>query len=393
MEENILRLFPLEQRAFWQKAVQGQEGLQEIRLRAGRPILLYAGGKEYFLNSRGTLTESREEAVCMDRQGLEAVLKNICQDSFYAFEDELKQGFLTAAGGHRVGIAGQAVLDERGRIRTIKNIAFINIRIARQVKDAADRILPHVYHRGELLNTLILAPPGCGKTTLLRELIRQVSDGNAFGRGQTVGVVDERSELAGSFLGVPQNDLGIRTDVLDACPKTEGMLLLLRAMSPGVIAIDELGSREEMEALYRAAACGCRVLATAHGCTLTDMERRFGITDGDLKGLFQVVLRLQKRSGKFLAEPVWSGWEKLPQAAIGQEEAHVKAHGGGDDTVWVPGAGNVVSQPVPRQGEEPSGAAADIGSLGERGAVWQGHTGRMLPAYAKAASGTLQKLF
>ena len=381
MEENIMHLFPLEQRAFWQKAAGGQKGLQEIRLRAGQPVMLYADGREYFVNSCGSLTKCREDAVCMDRQELEAVLKNICQDSFYAFEDELKQGFLTVAGGHRVGISGQAVLDERGKIRTIKNIAFVNIRIARQVKHAADGVLPFVYRGGELLNTLVLAPPGCGKTTLLRELIRQVSDGNKYGKGRIVGVVDERSELGGSFLGVPQNDLGIRTDVLDACPKTEGMLLLLRAMGPEVIAIDELGSREEMEALCRASACGCRILATAHGNTPEDVERRFGIPFGEWKRVFQVVLCLQRKSGKFLAKPVWR-----------EEEAHGEGNGGIDDTLRVSGNGNLVSQPVPWQSKEPADAAADSGSLGERGAVWQGYSGGMLPAYAEAASGAFPRM-
>lgn len=381
MEENILQLFPLEQRAFWKRAMQGMTGLREIRLRVGRPVILYAAGREYFVNADGVPAEGRKEAFCMDRQGMEAVLRNLCQDSFYAFEDELKRGFLTVPGGHRVGISGQAVLDERGGIRTIKNIAFVNIRIARQVQNAADGILPLVYDGGELLNTLILASPGCGKTTLLRELIRQVSDGNAYGDGQTVGVVDERSELAGSFLGVPQNDLGIRTDVLDACPKAEGMLLLLRAMSPAVIAIDELGSCEEMEALHRASACGCRILATAHGNTFEDLERRFGIAAGDLRKVFQMVVCLHRKSGRFVAEPIWR-----------KERAHVEDHGSGDDTVRVHGTGNVVPQSVPGQGTEPADTAADSGSLGERGAIWQGCSGGMLPAYAKAASGTLQKL-
>lgn len=381
MGKNILQLFPGEQRAFWKRAVQGREELQEIRLRVNRPVLVYVGGREYFLDSLGDLTECGKEAVCMDRPTLGAILNHICQDSFYAFEDELKQGFLTTAGGHRVGISGQAVLDDRGHIKTIKNIAFLNIRIAHQVWGAADRILPLVYDRGELLNTLILAPPGCGKTTLLRDLIRQVSDGNGFGPGQTVGVVDERSELAGSCMGVPQNDLGIRTDVLDACPKTEGMLLLLRAMSPGVIAIDELGSREEMEALQRAAACGCRVLATAHGQTLDDVGNRFGIGISELEKIFQTVIGLRRKPGKFLTEQLWR-----------KEKVHVEDDGDSDDTAGVPRHGNMVSRPASRESKKPAYAAADTGSVGERGAVWQGDSGGMLPAYAEAASGALQRL-
>lgn len=382
MEENVLQLFPAEQRAFWKRAVQGREGLREIRLRAGCPVILYADEGEYFLDSLGVLTEHRAEAACMDRPALEAILNHICQDSLYAFEDQLKQGFLTTAGGHRVGISGQAVLDERGGIRTIKNITFLNIRIAHQVRGAADSVLPFVYDRGELLNTLIMAPPGCGKTTLLRDLIRQVSDGNRFGRGQTVGVVDERSELAGSYLGVPQNDLGIRTDVLDACPKTEGMLLLLRTMAPGVIAIDELGSREELEALERAAACGCRVLATVHGQSLEDLERRFGMGVPEWGKLFQVVLRLRRQSGNFLAEPLWR-----------KGRNNFEGDGDNDDTAGMSRSGNMVSQSVHRESKKPAYAATDPGSLGERGALWQGNSGRVLPVYSKTASGALQRLF
>lgn len=381
MEQSILQLFPLEQREFWKKTAQEQHRLQEIRLRAGRPVILYRSGREYFLDSNGSLTECRKEAVCMDRQALEGILKNICQDSFYAFEDELKQGFLTVAGGHRVGISGQAVLDEAGKIRTIKNIAFVNIRIAHQVKGAADQILPLVYENGNFLNTLILAPPGCGKTTLLRDLIRQVSNGNPYGEGQTVGVVDERSELAGSFLGAPQNDLGIRTDILDACPKTEGMLLLLRAMSPKVIAIDELGSREEMRALCRAAACGCGVLATAHGQTLADMERRFEIKEYELKKLFQVVLCLRRKADKFLIEPL-----------LGKETAYVEDNRGSDDTAGMLGNGNLVSQPISWQSQRAADAAADIGSLGKRGPIRKSYAGGMLPKYAEAAAGTFSEL-
>lgn len=197
-----------------------------------------------------------------------------------------------------MGVAGQAVLEGDGRIRTLKNISFINIRVSHQKKGAADGVLSALYAGGGLKNALIISPPGCGKTTLLRDLIRQISDGNSFGQGMTVGVVDERSELAGSFQGRPQNDMGMRTDVLDGCPKEIGMLLLLRSMSPRVIAIDELGSEGELRALGQASACGCKILATVHGADRRDVERRFGMDAGAWEKLFDVFLILGKEKGK-----------------------------------------------------------------------------------------------
>ena len=124
------------------------------------------------------------------------------------------------------------------------------------------------------MNTLILSPPGCGKTTILRDLVRQVSDGNRFGPGRTVGVVDERSEIAGTFRGMAQNDVGMRTDVLDGCPKAEGMMLLLRSMAPEIIAVDELGGEEEIRSVRQALKCGCTVLATMHAGTVREAQER-----------------------------------------------------------------------------------------------------------------------
>ena len=377
-ENTILQLFPAGKRAFWEYTSAHQKYVREIRLRADRPIVVYIDGKEVFLDREGRFTEHLQDAKGVSAKELAELLEHICHYSLYAFEDELRQGFLTVGGGHRVGVAGQAVTEDGKSLRTIKNISFLNIRISHEIKGAADGVLPRMYSAGNLKSALIISPPGCGKTTLLRDLVRQVSDGNAWGRGMTVGVVDERSEIAGSFCGKPQNDVGMRTDVLDACPKRTGMLLLLRAMSPRVIAIDELGSREEMEALCQTAACGCRILATAHGNTPADVERRFGISVRELKTMFQVVICLHRKSGKFLAEPVW-----------GKEKTYVEGCGSRDDTDRVSGAGRMVSQPVYRQGEEPAGVTADFGSLGEQGAIRQGYAGGMLPAYAKAAQRSL----
>ena len=296
MENTILHMFPASQRSFWQHTADCQRDIQEIRLRVHRPIVVYMGGCELFLDRDGRFTTSISEASSATPDQLQRILEHICSYSLYAFEDELRQGFITVNGGHRVGVAGQVVLEE-GHVRNIKNISFLNIRISHEIKGAADKVLPEVYRSGRLQNILIISPPGCGKTTLLRDLIRQVSDGNAYGAGLTVGVVDERSELGGSFQGIPQNDLGMRTDVLDGCPKEEGMFLLLRSMTPQVIAIDELGSKEEFAQLLRACACGCRILATMHGEGPEDVKRRFGVDEEIWWRLFEQYILLGKEEG------------------------------------------------------------------------------------------------
>lgn len=307
MENSVLQLFPLEYRPMWRLAAEMHGQLQEIRLRTGQPALLHIGGREYFLAEDGSLTGDSRQAHCVERRELENLLEHICRYSPYAFEEEIRQGFLTVAGGHRIGVAGQVVLEQDGTVRTMKNISFLNIRIAHQIKGAADAVLPALYGEEGLKNVLILSPPGCGKTTLLRDLIRQVSDGNRFSSGMTVGVVDERSELAGAFQGVPQNDLGLRTDVLDGCPKAVGMLLLLRSMAPEVIAVDELGGSGELEALERAAACGCRILATAHGSSVEEVAHRFGMERERLERRFGVFVLLGRESGKCIVRRIQGG--------------------------------------------------------------------------------------
>ncbi len=303
MQESVRRLFPGERKAFWEKTVLASEYIQEIRLRINRPVFIRGRGEDVYLDEQGNFIKVSEHAHLVSEGELEQLLMHLCHDSPYAFEDELRQGFLTAPGGHRIGIAGQAVLESDGRLRTLKHIYYMNIRIAHQLFGIAEKILPYIYEKGQLKNILIVSPPGCGKTTLLRELVRRISDGNDYGRGLTVGVVDERSEIAGSYLGRPSNDLGSRTDVLDACPKVQGMMLLLRSMSPQVIAVDELGSVADVAALRMACACGSKILATVHGTNPEDVAYKFPeLLDSRI---FDCIIVLARRDGVPGVERIW----------------------------------------------------------------------------------------
>lgn len=300
MRGSLLQIFPQKRRAFWKQAAELEEKIQEIRLRTGCPVLLLMDSREWYLDQSGMLTDRLSEAYLAGCEEINEILQHICGYSVYAYEDELRQGFITVKGGHRVGIAGQAVVNEDGSLRTIKNISYMNIRIAHEIKGASDSVLPFIYREGRPLNVLIISGPGCGKTTLLRDLIRQISDGNAYGQGLNVGVVDERSEIAGSCMGSPQNDVGIRTDILDACPKEKGIMLLLRSMAPQVIAVDELGGEKDMEALHGAALCGCRLLATVHGEGLQDIKRKPGFRRIFQEQLFDCFVVLGRKEGRCL---------------------------------------------------------------------------------------------
>jgi len=335
MHNSLLQLFPANRRNFWGKTASEYRRLQEIRIRVDKPVVLLCEGSELFLNEEGEFQETSKYAYCVDRMELEEILNHLCHYSMYAYEDELRQGFLTVSGGHRIGIAGQVVREGENVIRTIKNISYINIRIAHQIRGVADKVLPRLYDEGKLKNVLIISPPGCGKTTLLRDIIRQVSDGNAYGVGRCVGVVDERSEIAGSYQGQPQNDIGMRTDVLDGCPKTLGMMLLLRSTSPQVIAIDELGGEEDMKALHIAAFCGVGILATVHGESIEDVTERFGWKENHGQELFDVFLILGKENGRPVVKKM-----------VKKEELYATVVRRKHDCDRMSGVGNVVSATI-----------------------------------------------
>ena len=247
------------------------ENLQEIRLRIGHPIIILYKGRELVL--RQVVTE----------QAIQETLDYVSNYSLYAYENELRQGFITVEGGHRVGMAGQVII-ENGRVKNLKQISSLNIRVSHEILHCADKLFPYITYNKQLYHTMIISPPRCGKTTILRDLIRQISDGNKWVKGCTVGVVDERSELAGCYQGIPQNHMGMRTDVLDGCPKADGMLMLIRSMSPQVVAVDEIGAPEDVQAIKYAMHCGCKMLATVHGESMEEIQK---------KPLFEQLLREQ----------------------------------------------------------------------------------------------------
>ena len=293
--DEILSLFPDALKGRMEPVLKDVEHLNEIRLGVNCPCRILREGNEYFLSPGGMCLTEWNGAWQITAREIEDIVNQICNYSLYAFENELRQGFLTVQGGHRVGFAGKVILNTDGSIRNLSYVRFLNIRISHEIIGLADPVLPCLFEQGELKNTLIISPPGCGKTTLLRDLIRQVSDGTKERRGQQVAVVDERSEIAGSYQGIPQNQVGIRTDVLDACPKTEGMMLLMRSMTPQVIAVDEIGSEEDLAALQRIAVCGTRVLVTMHGYSMEDAKDKLGKSEKLFGRFLLLTIKERKR--------------------------------------------------------------------------------------------------
>ncbi len=280
MSDDISRLFN-------EIPVNFFETIQEIRIRTGKPLIINAKSKEYFLTARGTLSDDFREAYIPTASDIAKIMEISGNYSLYAFAEEIRNGFLSIPGGHRIGISGKTVIEDN-RVKTLKYISGINIRISHEIKDCAKPVIPHIIKDGKVLHTMIVSAPGCGKTTLLRDMIRLLSNGvPGLVKGQGVGVCDERSELAGCYEGVAQNDLGIRTDVLDGCPKAEGMLMLLRSMCPKIIAVDEIGKTEDITAIEHIVNAGIVLLCTVHGAGLSDLNNKPVLRDLLDRKIFQ----------------------------------------------------------------------------------------------------------
>ncbi len=309
-QEAISAILSLPLRQLLKKVNLDWKELQEIRLSQARPLTLWYRGRETFLTEDGYETGSPKSAHQVTAQELRETLEFAGAYSLYAYEDEIRQGYLTLPGGHRIGVTGKAVT-ENGQVKTLRYITSLNIRVAHEVKGCADAVLPWLYSSEGLCHTLLISPPRCGKTTLLRDLIRQISNGRTGFRGMRVGVVDERSEIGGSHLGVPGLDVGVRTDILDGCPKAEGMMMLVRSMSPELIAVDEIGGNADMEAMENAISCGCRILATVHGSSLEEIRQKPLVSGLLQTGIFERFVVLDARHGPGTVRAILDGKGKI----------------------------------------------------------------------------------
>lgn len=237
------------------------KNILEIRLRVDKPLLLLTDKEEIVLTENRVTSEDIKDTF------------NISTDySAYAYEDNINSGFMSLPGGHRIGFGG-SIVKKAGTVSTIKDIEFINFRVCHFIDGCSNKLMGETGILNDFENTIIISPPGLGKTTLLRDMVKNISNNTSR---TSICVIDERNEIAGCYRGIPSMDLGIRTDVISNCTKEEGILMAIRSMSPSIIAVDEIGQAEDIEALKYASVSGVKIISTIHGKNVEDVESKFG---------------------------------------------------------------------------------------------------------------------
>lgn len=304
--EEVLKYLPINIKNLIEHKIDLKEdNIEEIRIRVGRVISVKKVKEIQIINYIITTEEILE------------TFQKICENSVYSYKKQICEGYITIRGGHRVGIVGNCVL-ENGQVTNVNYISSLNFRIAREKKGCSFELLKYIidYKNKNIFNTLIVSLPGGGKTTMLRDIIRQLSSGipNLDFKGKTCGVVDERGEIAAMYKGIPQNDIGILTDVIDNVTKSLGMRMLVRSMGPEIIACDEIGTKEDIEAINYAMCTGVKGVFTAHGNNIKDVMIYLGdllktyiiekivFLDNKNKGNLKEIYTLEKEEKKYIRE-------------------------------------------------------------------------------------------
>lgn len=266
---------------------QSQLDIQEIRLRVNQPIEINDGVKTRWLSD-----------IVFTHTDATLFLNKISDFSLYRLEEELRQGFITIAGGHRIGISGSVVV-ENHKVKAIHHVSSFNIRIAKKINGIAHKYMRYL-QAGKIRNTLIVGPPQSGKTTFLRDIANYCSSENQENKALKTAIVDERSEICASINGTPQLMNGSRIDVLDKCPKAEGMMMFIRSMSPDIIIVDEIGKKADVDAIDEAIHAGVQLIGTIHGDSFADIKKRPLIQSLMEKEVFQryIILSNQYSTGE-----------------------------------------------------------------------------------------------
>lgn len=275
------------------------QNITEIRLRTKCKVIIICGKNEIVLS------------CIITPKAILDILLNVSKNSIYAIQNDINNGFVVIRGGHRIGISGEVVyVDEK--IKNIKNICSLNIRVARQIYGCADSILPKIISGNTFLNTLIVSPPGCGKTTLIRDIIRQISNGipSLNFSGKNVALIDERGEIASVYEGVASLDVGIRTDIMSNVNKANGMKMMIRSMAPDVIATDEIGKKEDISAIKEAILSGVKVIFTMHGDSIKSIIKNENIRELLNLNIFSKIILLSNGKIPGIIEKVYDT-EKL----------------------------------------------------------------------------------
>lgn len=288
--DGILRYFPQKAQELIKNNINDEEleMLEEIRVRNNLPLILKIGQAEKVIDYKITTED------------INYIFQKICENSIYSYQKQIANGFITVQGGNRVGIVGTAVLDGNDKVINFNYISGLNFRISRQIIGCSNQIIDEIFNGcGGIYNTLIISKPGIGKTTLLRDIVRNVSNGmpNKF-QGMNVAVIDERGEISATYKGIMQNDLGMRTDVINDIPKYIGMKMAIRSMAPKVIVADEIGNKRDSEAIKYAMCCGVKGIFTAHGASLEELEKNPEISGLLENKIFEKIICIKDREGK-----------------------------------------------------------------------------------------------